>query len=125
MRAARLKQVVEIRRPQSTMVRGSEVISFQHYCNERAGVEPLRGNELLQSMQVNPELTTKIITRWSPQLEIVEADWIMVITNPVTRAEVVYEISSPPVHSLLGHRELIFMCRSGKNNPAIHSGNIK
>ena len=125
MRAARLKHVVEIRCPQTTMVRGSEVLSFQLYCKERAGIEPLRGNELLQSMQVNSELTTKIITLWSPQLNIVEADWIIVSKNPVTSAETIYEISAPPIHSLLGHRELIFMCKSGKNKPSIHSGNIK
>lgn len=124
MRAGRLKHIVAVMRPQVTMVRGSEVKGYVLHCRERVGIEPLRGNELLQSMQINAELTTKIISRWAPQMEIVEADWIMVYKNPITKADVVYEISAPPVHNVLGNRELIFMCRSGKNKPAVHSGQI-
>ena len=125
MRAGRLRHIIAVRRPQSTLVRGSEVLTFVPYCNERAGIEPLRGNELLQSMQVNAELTTKIITRWSPQMEMVSASWIFAYKNPVTQEDVIYEVSAPPIHSQLGQRELIFMCKSGKNKPATHSGVIK
>jgi len=119
MRAGRLKDLVTIVRPVTTLDRGSERTSYVQYCAAFAGIEPLRGNERLQSMQVNAEQTTRIVMRWEPRLELVEADWYITWKNPITLKLVYYGISAPPIHTNLNGREMTFMCRSGQDNPAV------
>jgi len=115
MRSGRLKHIVTLLRPTVTLLRGAEVKTFVKYCDERADIMPLRGQERLASMQVNAELTTKIVTRWSPTMELVESGWQIKWRNPTTKQDAVYEIDSPPINSGLSCKELIFMC---KTNPA-------
>lgn len=119
MRAARLRHIVTVVRPQTVLDRGSARTTYVPYATSRAGIEPLRGNERLQSMQVNAEQTTRIVMRWDPKLELVEADWYIRWRNPVLNKDVYYGIASPPLLTNIAWRELIFMCRSGQDNPQV------
>lgn len=115
MRAGRLKFIVSFQRLQPTMVFGAEVKGFVHEFFERAAIEPLRGTELLASMQVNAEIKTRIVTRWSPKIEAVDATWTIVWKNAITKVDTVYEIVEPPINSTMARREMVFMCKSGTN----------
>ena len=117
MRAGRLKCIITFDRPISQMgAWNSENLVFESaFGGHHAAIEPLRGDELLRTMQINAELTTKIITRWSPILEQVTAKWRIRWRNPVTNQDVIYNIGAPPIRPQMGEREIHFMCKSGIN----------
>lgn len=117
MRAGRLREIITFDEPVSAM--GSwndEILSFvPAIVGIRAAIEPLRGNENLNNGQITAELTTKIITRWSRNLARVTEKWRIRCYDPVLDKDVIYNIGQPPIQSLLNHREITFLCKSGVN----------
>jgi SPP1 family predicted phage head-tail adaptor len=113
MRAARLCHRLILDRPESVRsATGSESINFVPFATVWAGIEPIKGAEAVAAgAQLLGSLDTKIVIRWSPNMDAVGAKWRArhaTRTNPT-----IYEIVAQPVHVNLGQREIQLFCRSG------------
>ena len=117
MRAGRLKEIIWFDQPVSQLGTWNEDhLEFTPFFETRGGIEPIRGTEPFLTNQVNAEMTTKIVTRWSPNLNQVDSKWRIRHFDATANAFVIYNIGAPPIHTSLGQREMIFLCKSGLND---------
>lgn len=93
---------------------GDSYPDFEYYDEVWAGIEPIKGREFLRGDQIQSELDTIVIIRWSPHVDIVNAKWRFRHV-PAARNETIYNIAGQPAHVRMGHREIHFSCKSGMN----------
>lgn len=103
MRAGRLRHRVKLQRAtEACDDHGQPVKSWYTEATVPAGVEPLRGKELVAGNQTAAEATVRIVMRYRPD---VVADWRVVFGDHI------FEIVAPPLNPDYRNRELQLMCR--------------
>jgi SPP1 family predicted phage head-tail adaptor len=107
VRAGKLRFRVDIEQPTPTTdAAGGEVPAFEPYATVWADIMPLKGRERLASDQVVAEVDTRIVVRWSEQIDAVTPKWRIVHDGAVYDIKFVGHIG-------LRQREVEFMCQSG------------
>ena len=112
MRAARLKHIVSIQKPLNTTDPRSgqklrdSAVDWEEVKPVFAGVEPLRGRELIAGQQQNSEVTTRIVMRWEAELEAALDHTCSVLFNNVR-----YQILHDPINPDMRNKELQLMCK--------------
>lgn len=111
MRAGRLKHRLVVERPApSRDDAGSEATIWERLGVVWAAIEPFKGREVAGDAQILADLDTKIIIRWSAQVDSITAKWRL------RHGGVTYDIAAPPTHDAIGRREIHILCRSGVTN---------
>ena len=85
MRAGRLRHRVKIQAPFKDNAPGSGEITWNDYATVWASIEPLRGREFFEALQVNAEVTGKVIMRYlagvSPDMRILHGNRVFEILS--------------------------------------------
>lgn len=101
---ATLQQRIAVQTPEA-----SEEITWLDRFTVWAAVEPVRGNEALSGNQLLATMDTRIILRWSPSIDVIDATW------RVSHDGILYNIVQV-VRRDLARREIEVMAKSGAND---------
>ena len=111
MRAGRLRHRITLQQPTRTQnSMGEPVVSWSDVATVWAAVEPIKGSERLAADQLQAELDTRIVIRWSSDVSAISAAWRCVFGS------VIYNIAAPPVNRGQLNKDIELMCKSGVND---------
>lgn len=109
-RAGRLRHRVLLQeRVTITTPEASEEVTWVDRLTVWGAVEPVRGNEALSGGQILATMDTRIVLRWSPSIDVIDATW------RVSHDGILYNIAQV-VRRDLARREIEVMARSGAND---------
>lgn len=111
MRAARLSHQVTLQKNENVTDprSGQKQQQWVDVATVWAGIEPLRGRELIAAQQVNSEVTTRIVMRWAADLLIDHS--MMVLFVDLQGAEHRYDILHDPINPNMVNREIQLLCK--------------
>jgi SPP1 family predicted phage head-tail adaptor len=89
---------------------GGEVVTWTYRFTEWARIEPRSGREQLRANQILADADTKIVLRWSPTTDQINATW------RCRHGNLIYNIMAPPSHIEFGRRTIELLVKSGLNN---------
>jgi len=113
MRISRLRHRLIVERPDTYRdSTGDELVTWVTVDTVWAGIEPLKGQEG-GNVQVLAEMDTRIVIRWSPNMDAMTAKWRL--RHADRRNPIIFNIAAPPAHVNLGQREIQIMAKSGVN----------
>ena len=105
MRAGRLNQRITFqRRTESLDAYREDVGTWTDLVEVAAGVEPIRGKEFFAALQVQSDITTLIVVRYSSDVSGITAK------DRIVHGSDTYDIAGPPINVNSRNKELHFMC---------------
>ncbi len=110
MRAGRQRHRITLDAPVTSQNgTGEEIVAWTPVMTLWAAVEPLKGREQLIAQQILATSDTRIIIRWSPNVDQITEKW------RVRKQQTIYNILDViPVN--LNQREVHLMCETGKTD---------
>jgi SPP1 family predicted phage head-tail adaptor len=109
MQAGRLRFRINLEQPTPTLdAAGGEVPGWTSYAEVWADILPMKGRERIAADQIVAEVDTRIIIRWSPSVDVIDAKW------RVRHGSVIYNVQYKG-HIGLRQRQIELMCQSGVN----------
>lgn len=105
MRAGRLHDRVTFqRRTESLDAYREDTGTWSDVATVAAAVEPLRGKEFFNALQVQSDITTLIIVRYSSDVSGITSK------DRIVHGSDTYDIAGPPINVNSRNKELQFMC---------------
>ena len=111
MRAGVIRHRVEFDEPVTTQDdTGDGVVDWTYRFTVWASIEPRSGREQVHANQIIADADTKIVLRWSPTADAINATW------RCRHGNLIYNIMAPPSHVEFGRRKIELFVKSGLND---------